>query len=285
MKMSKKLQPENEKLIINGREIELMPEVAIDNTWVGNGRVEKQLAAAWLTVHSDDRPMNPLIVGRPGSGKTTLVAAMAKIIKRPLYIFQCTMDTRPEDLVITPVLTENRTVKYQASSLVSAMVKGGVCILDEGNRMRDKAWASLAPLLDARRYVESVVVGCRIEANPEFRLAATMNEDASVFNLPEYIRSRLRPRLEVPEPDDATLRQIIKSNLSFIDDKVLEAVMAFLRVADTREQAFSLRQAVQLAGLTSKICASDKNIKIAGAVEEGARLIADVTDIRMPEGY
>jgi len=51
--MNKKLQPENEKLIINGREIELMPEVAIDNTWVGNGRVEKQLAAAWLTVHSD----------------------------------------------------------------------------------------------------------------------------------------------------------------------------------------------------------------------------------------
>jgi len=44
-------------------------------------------------------------------------------------------------------------------------------------------------------------------------------------------------------------------------------------------------QAVQLAGLTSKICASDKNIKIAGAVEEGARLIAGVTDIRMPEGY
>ena len=34
------------------------------------------------------------------------------------------------------------------------MIRGGIAILDEGNRMSEKSWASLAPLLDNRRYVE-----------------------------------------------------------------------------------------------------------------------------------
>ena len=46
------------------------------------------------------------------------------------------------------------------------MLSGGVCVLDEGNRMNEKSWASLAPLLDHRRYVESVVAGITIPAHP-----------------------------------------------------------------------------------------------------------------------
>jgi hypothetical protein len=67
------------------------------------------------------------------------------------------------------------------------MIKGGIAILDEGNRMSEKSWASLAPLLDNRRYVESIVAGIKIKAHPNFRLVATMNDDASTFELPEYI--------------------------------------------------------------------------------------------------
>jgi hypothetical protein len=61
------------------------------------------------------------------------------------------MDTRPEDLIVTPVLTPDRRVEYHASSVVSAMPTGGIAILDEGNRMPERAWASLAPLMDDRR--------------------------------------------------------------------------------------------------------------------------------------
>ena len=71
-----------------------------------------------------------------------------------LYIYQCTADTRPEDLLVTPVLAESGKIVYHASPLVTAMIRGGVCILDEGNRMNEKSWACLAPLLDHRRYVE-----------------------------------------------------------------------------------------------------------------------------------
>ena len=41
-----------------------------------------------------------ILWGPPGVGKTTLAYAAAKKIKKPVYIFQCTMDTRPEDLPV-----------------------------------------------------------------------------------------------------------------------------------------------------------------------------------------
>ena len=51
------------------------------------------------------------------------------------------------------------TVDSDMAGLHPAMLRGGVCILDEGNRMNEKSWASLAPLFDHRRYVESIVAG------------------------------------------------------------------------------------------------------------------------------
>ena len=66
--------------------------------------------------------------------------------------------------------------------------------------MSEKSWASLAPLLDNRRYVESIVAGIKIKAHPHFRLVATMNDDASTFELPEYIHSRLQPQIFIDFP-------------------------------------------------------------------------------------
>ena len=61
--------------------------------------------------------------------------------------------------------------------------------------MNEKSWASLAPLLDHRRYVESVVAGITIPAHPDFRCCVTMNEDESTYEVPDYILSRLQPTL------------------------------------------------------------------------------------------
>ncbi len=87
---------------------------------------------------------------------------------RDVYIMQATLDTRPEDLIVTPVIEGAGKLRYVASPLLSAMIQGGIAILDEGNRMSEKSWASLAPLLDNRRYVESIVAGIKIKAHPQF---------------------------------------------------------------------------------------------------------------------
>ena len=51
--------------------------------------------------------------------------------------------------------------------------------------MNEKSWASLAPLLDHRRLVESVVAGIQISAHEAFRCCVTMNEDASTYEVPD----------------------------------------------------------------------------------------------------
>src|SRR3989475_962748 len=64
----------------------------------------RQLLAAWLVVNDQDLPMNPRLLGKPGVGKTTLAYAAAKRMGRDVFIMQATLDTRPEDLLVTPVL-------------------------------------------------------------------------------------------------------------------------------------------------------------------------------------
>ena len=98
---------------------------------------------------------------------------------------------------------------------------GGVCVLDEGNRMNEKSWASLAPLLDHRRYVESIVAGVTIPAHRDFRCAVTMNQDDSTYEIPDYILSRLQPTLQVGFPNRRDELAILQYHLPFAEPQML----------------------------------------------------------------
>jgi MoxR-like ATPase len=176
--------PMFEKIDMDGVLLTLAAPDTHESHWIDSNDYLRQLGAAWLRLSDDELPLNPRIVGEPGLGKTTLACAAARGTGRDVYIFQCTMDTRPEDLVITPVLTGDKQIEYRASAVVTAMIRGGVVLLDEANRMPERSWASLAPLMDDRRYIESEVAALKIQAHPNFRLAVTMNSDASVYELP-----------------------------------------------------------------------------------------------------
>ena len=221
--------------------------------WVGQEEVMRQLLAAWLLVDPADLPMNPRLIGKPGVGKTTLAYAAGVRLNREVYIMQATVDTRPEDLIVTPVIEGERKLRYVASPLVTAMLRGGVAILDEGNRMSEKSWASLAPLLDARRYVESITAGIKIKAHPNFRIVATMNDDASTFDLPEYIQSRLQPQILIDFPGRDEELQILKENLPFGEDDILHYVTDFLQQAHANEERFSARDGINIARYAMKL--------------------------------
>jgi MoxR-like ATPase len=172
--------------------------------------------------------------------------AAARIRGQELYIYQCTADTRPEDLLITPVLAQNGRIAYHASPLVTAMVRGGVCILDEGNRMNEKSWASLAPLFDQRRYVESIVAGITIPAHPDFRCAVTMNEDESTYEIPDYILSRLQPTLTLGFPSREDELAILKYHLPFAEEEMLAMTVEFLQQSHALQLDFSPRDGINV---------------------------------------
>jgi MoxR-like ATPase len=124
--------------------------------------------------------------------------------------------------------------------------------------MSEKSWASLAPLLDSRRYVESIVAGIKIKAHPDFRFVATMNDDASTFEIPEYIHSRLQPQIYIdfPEKDDEML--ILKENLPFIDMEILNYVSDFLQKAHLRDERYTVRDGINIARYAGKLMKSRK---------------------------
>lgn len=221
--------------------------------WVGQEEAMRQLLAAWLVIDEQDLPMNPRLIGKPGVGKTTLAYAAAKRLGRDAYILQATVDTRPEDLLVTPVIEGEGKLRYVASPLVTAMLRGGIAVLDEGNRMSEKSWASLAPLLDTRRYVESIVTGIKIKAHPSFRLVATMNDDASTFDLPEYIHSRLQPQILIDFPEREEEYLILKENLPFGEDHILQYVTDFLQQAHAADERYTVRDGVNIARYAMKL--------------------------------
>ncbi|MCC6744860.1 MAG: AAA family ATPase [Acidobacteria bacterium] len=241
--------------------------------WVGQDDTLEQLLAAWFVLDKRDLPLNPRLVGKPGVGKTTLAYAAGQALGRDVYIFQATMDTRPEDLIVTPVVGGPGEIQYVASPLVSAMLRGGVCVLDEGNRMSEKSWASLAPLLDSRRYVESIVAGIKIPAHPDFRICATMNDDSSTFEIPEYIHSRLQPqiRLEFPEPEEELA--ILRENLPFADDQILGYVVAFLKAAHRRNESYTVRDGINIARYALKLAKRQPHLTSAEHFVGSVRMV------------
>nr|QEE15112.1 AAA domain (dynein-related subfamily) [Candidatus Prometheoarchaeum syntrophicum] len=224
-----------------------LPDEIPNMEWIGGETYMTQLLASWILVdNKKDIPMNPQILGKPGVGKTTLAYSSAKKLNLPVYIFQCTVDTRPEDLLISPVIGENNTIKYHASSLVTAMIKGGICILDEANRMSEKSWASLAPLLDQRRYIESIIAGIKVNAHPNFRICCTMNEDSSTFEVPEYIHSRLQPQIFIDFPSKDEEFKILEFNLPFAKKDLITYTVNFLQESHLRNKDFTARDGINI---------------------------------------
>lgn len=274
-----------EKVEIDGVALHITQPDDVPMQWVGQEDLLTQVLAAWLVIGDDDLPLNPRLIGKPGVGKTTLAYHAGRVLAKPVYLFQATMDTRPEDLIVTPVISEAGKIKYMASAIVSAMIKGGVAVIDEGNRMSEKSWASLAPLMDNRRYVESIVAGIKIKAHPDFRLCTTMNDDASTFDLPEYIHSRLQPRIYIDFPDRDEELLILKTNLPFADEVILDYVVDFLQSAHEADERYTVRDGINIARYALKrFVETGEDLPVAGLpagiieyMKEAAAMILEPT--------
>lgn len=249
----------SEVVEIDGVRLYLGQPDTSEGGWIGQTEILKQILACWLVVDDADLPLTPRLVGSPGIGKTTLAMAAARTRDQELYVYQCTSDTRPEDLLVTPVLGEQGKIVYHASPLVSAMLRGGVCILDEGNRMNEKSWASLAPLLDHRRYVESIVAGITIHAHRDFRCAVTMNQDESTFEIPDYILSRLQPTLTLGHPNRQDELAILRYHLPFADDEMLNLTVEFLQSSHELKLDFSSRDGINVLRYALKRLAQNED--------------------------
>jgi len=251
-----------EKIVIDNVELSLAHPVAVKTDWIGQSEPLRQILACWMVLDESDFPLTPRVIGYPGIGKTTLAMAAARSRKQNVYIMQCTSDTRPEDLLVTPVLSDQGKISYHASPLLTAAIKGGVAILDEGNRMSEKSWASLAGLFDNRRMAESVAAGITVTAHREFRAAVTMNEDSSTFEIPDYIMSRLQPGIKIPFPNREDEMKILSYSLPFSGEQILNMCVGYLQKAHGLDLPYSVRDGINIIRYALKLKESDKNADV-----------------------
>jgi MoxR-like ATPase len=279
--MKNGINDENSVIIENVKIYLQNPEIA-DFYWIGQKEAFRMMTASWMKTHELDEIMAPVLIGPPGDGKTTLACAVAQQFGRPIYQLTGTSDLRPEDLLILPVLNQDQKVVYRASNLVSAMITGGICVLDDANRMNEKSWANLVPLLDGRGYVQSKDVGIKILAHPEFRIAVTMNDDISTFNIPENIESRLGPIISVELPPEMELKEIIAHRLPFVTPQLIQAVLLYLKEkkATGSLSSYSTRDAIKITALAQK-CSNDPSMTL----DEIARRIVKIHDNPRKIGY
>lgn len=268
---------------VQGTTLRLSPPLQSSSQWIAQPEPFRQLLAAWQIMGADDPAMVPRLVGAPGLGKTTLALAVAKSFGNPLFLMQCTSDTRPEDLVVHPVLSQDGKIAYHASPLLTAVLVGGTVVLDEGNRMPEKSWASLAGLLDHRRTIESVIAGITVSAHPEFRCVVTMNEDASTFEVPEYILSRLQPTIELPFPDAQSEREILSHNAPKATEDLLSSCVHFLQKAHALDLSFSIRDGISILRYAHRLMDADGSLLATQAFENSVRHVLGRDAFRMED--
>ena len=194
------------------------PFIAPVTDIVGRVNEIRGILAAWMA-GVDILPLSPLLLGDPGLGKNRIVYECARICSKDLYIFQGHEDVGAEDLVCAVRFSDdpNKKMDYIVSELVTAMLRGGICFIDEIAKIRPRALAPLASLLDERRYLDSIVLGERIYAHPGFRFVAASNTtDLEAALLPDFIRSRMRPVITVRYPDRDEIDRILRSRYSIL---------------------------------------------------------------------
>jgi len=231
-----------------------------------SGRVKEQnlITAAWLS-GSDHLPMSPLLLGGPGVGKNRLVYELARTSGNELYIFQGHEDVTAEDLACSVRFSDNGNMMmdYMLSPLVTAMINGGICFIDEIGKIRPRALALLVSVLDERRYIDSTLLGERVYAHDGFRFIAATNS-ADINLLPEFILSRMKPLIRVDYPLPAEIDDVIREHFKGMNGEVNRLLDVFWTLwhSNARDhQTLSVRDALNVFGLASKLAAHELSSK------------------------
>jgi MoxR-like ATPase len=179
--------PQNVKYIPQGNEVAFAVTALLYDTWAP-----------------------PLLMGPKGSGKSTLVEALAEILHQPLcrisggidvnadYLLGCKtlapVETTPKQLIAkigvacartgTPLTAEElrqlsggqaqMRVVHEPGILLEAVTKGEMILIDEINVLIPEVTSLLHTLLDWQRTITVPGVG-EVKAHPDFRLVAAMN--------------------------------------------------------------------------------------------------------------
>jgi MoxR-like ATPase len=223
--------------------------------WIGDKSYIAQIQSAWEHESESEKKIqsvfNPIIIGRCGMGKTTLAYSAAKLFhpnsSSEVFILHCSDHLTPDKALIYKIDTE-KGVEYHASPLITAILKGGICIVDECQFLPSESWAVIASLLD-QRYIFSDVAGLKIHAHNSFRICFTENHVDSPnkrINIPKYISILLKPQININHPNRTHELEVFKYFFPDRNPKLLHHMVDFLQSAHFEERTYSVRDCINI---------------------------------------
>lgn len=253
------------KILIRNKTVfqseQFLPRTNYFTRFIGREPELRLITAAWIA-GDFSLPMSPLLIGDPGVGKNRLIYELAQKTGSQLYIFQGHEDVTSEDLACSVRFSDQSStvMDYMLSPLVTAMINGGICFIDEIGKIRPRALALLVSVLDERRYIDSTLLGERIHAHPGFRfVAATNTSDLNL--LPEFIISRMRPQINIGYPPKEEIDNIIREQCKGIKkevDKLIDLFWILWIDNGGKIGGIAPRDAIYLFGWAAKLSAFEK---------------------------
>ncbi len=155
-----------------------------------------------------------LIQGPLATGKTLIVAALAKVAALDFRRIQFTPDLMPADISGTEILEEDVATGHRQSKFVKGPVFCNILMADEINRTPPKTQAALLEVMQERQ----VTIGGRTHALPKpfFVLATQITmEQEGVYPLPEAQQDRFMLSIQMPFLPEEEEVSVIRTSTGF----------------------------------------------------------------------